>query len=46
MYVHGKDIKSSIAKKKRAIVPYAGPVLDSVKHFKQLPLWMVKGAVC
>lgn len=44
-YVYSKDLKSSIAEKK-AIAPYAGPVLESIKHFKQLPLWMVKLAVC
>lgn len=32
--------------KKKGIAPYAGPVLDFIKHFKQLPLWMVKLAAC
>lgn len=43
MYVYSKDFKSSIAKKK-AVSPCAGPVLDCIKHFKQLPLWVVKCA--
>lgn len=38
MYVHSKEFKSSIAKKKKeTIAPYTGPVVDSIKHFKQLP---------
>lgn len=45
MYVR-YDFKSSVAGKKKAIAPCASPVLDSIKHFKQLPLWIVKCAAC
>lgn len=45
MYVR-YDFKSSVAGKKKAIAPCASPVLDSIKHFKQLPLWIVKRAAC
>lgn len=35
-----------LKKKEKAVSPHAGPFLDSIQHFKQLPLWMVNRAAC